>query len=117
MHEFNDVLVKACAGCAINETKFPVADHNKHQPGWPCGTCFYNVSDTFEKKHWQTLIWYGYNQMLKDDGLTELPASAAEREAVLKHIYAKACERCTFGYVRNSESESESESQSECDDE
>jgi hypothetical protein len=87
MRKFNDTLVSACNGCAVNEPHAPVTEENAHEPGWPCASCFYGGSEKFNRTHWHTLRWYGYEQMTSEEGLTDLPATIAEREKILLEIY------------------------------
>jgi len=42
---FKKLLVKATAGCGI-------------QNGWPCGTCFFAISNKLTNKDWQAILLF-----------------------------------------------------------
>lgn len=52
-------LVDATAGCAIQHD------------GWPCGTCFFDISEKLTNKDWQALLLFRGDNERKD--LNNLP--------------------------------------------
>ena len=70
--QFKNKLVKNCGGCAIQHT------------GWPCASCFCSLSDEFDNKEWQTILYYRGDYKVKE--LTNLPRPQ-ERRDILDKIW------------------------------
>jgi len=68
--KFQDALINACNGCAIQSN------------GWPCGTCFFSISDNLKTKHWQSVLYFRGDY--KKSELNHLPKDI---KPFLKEVY------------------------------
>lgn len=44
--------------------------------GWPCGTCFFSISDDLTNQDWQSVLWYRGDY--KKEDLNNLPDKPME---------------------------------------
>lgn len=67
-------LVRASGGCRLQGPR----------PGWPCGTCFFDISEKLDNADWQTVL------LARGDNREDLDNLPADIPATLEKVLAIA---------------------------
>ena len=65
-------LLREKTGCVIQHT------------GWPCGTCFFSITEELTERDWQTVLWFRGDYKIGE--LNNIAHSKIARIAQLKRV-------------------------------